>query len=175
MSIASYRTFYLYHLEREWFFLQAVADARDRDRKFSRVKNHISNIQMYTKALLREVNLMSKKSPKKVTWRGYANISIPATRMKDVEAYIKDDKLVWQRLGELIQKGYSIKFKSGSEDGQVRCNLYCDDPDSDNAGMSLGAWATDWYTALAVAQFKHYEIAEELWDGYEASNSGGFG
>jgi hypothetical protein len=116
-----------------------------------------------------------KKSDQKVTWKGYVNITIPAKMNDKVLSYVKDDKNVWQQLTQIIDEGYTVKFVKGKEDGEVRCNLYCQNPDDDNAGYSLGAWATDWYTALAVCLFKHFVIAQGLWEGYEKPDTGSFG
>lgn len=119
---------------------------------------------------------MAKKSnSKKVAWKGYVNIPIPTKMVERAERFCKDSDNVFSQMNQLIYEGYSIKFVQGSEEGQIRCNLYCADPDSDNAGLSLGAWAGDWYTALAVAIFKHQIVAKGLWDGYEKPDLGSFG
>jgi hypothetical protein len=108
-----------------------------------------------------------KTNDNKAKWAGYANISIPQTHEDKVLEYIKDSDNVWLKLTAALDEGYQIKFAKDVENDTVRCNMYASLKGMENAGLSLGGFGSDWYTALAVVMYKHHEIAKELWEGYE--------
>lgn len=118
----------------------------------------------------------SKKTKKPVfKWLGYANISIPNSMSSQCEARIKDEKSVMEFFSEMQWLGYTFKFYAdkASESIKVTCTCYVED--SPNFGWALSAYAGNWYTALAVLTFKHYDIAKENWTDFDSETKQSYG
>lgn len=122
--------------------------------------------------------MTKKKSNKKTntfTFNGYANIGIPDSMSNLVEQHIKDAQAIFEEVNTLAVDGYSIKIYHDSEQGNFRASLTCMNAEDDNYGFVLSAYAADWFTALAVLTFKHFDVAKENWQDYTQKSTGGWG
>lgn len=98
------------------------------------------------------------------TWKGYKNINITSDLESDVEKFVEDDKNVFYSFNEMLVTGYQIKIYFDEKNESMKALATCFDADSVNYGYAMSAWAGDWYTALAVLIFKHYEVADKIWE-----------
>jgi len=120
---------------------------------------------------------MTKKVNDKAnfTWKGYKNINITSDLEAEVEKFVSDDKNVFHSFNEMLVTGYQIKIYFDEKTESMKAVATCFDGDSVNHGYALSAWASDWYTALAVLIFKHCEIAEKVWEDASVSKINKFG
>lgn len=175
MAIVSHELTYRLNECREWWYKQVGLHPTDRERGIGKLDTAFSLQRRYILRIFDEVSMPKTSSKDKVKWRGYINITIPEKMKPKVKAWIADSDTVFQLMNGMLADGYTIKFAQGKTEEEIRCNVYCANANDDNAGYSLGAWSSDWYTSLAVALFKHHHIAKGVWSDFEQPAVGEFG
>ena len=122
---------------------------------------------------------MANKKPNKKTksfeFKGYANINVPDSLSNAIEKHIKDAQAVYEEVNTLARDGYSLKVYYDSAQENYRASITCMNAEDDNFGYVLSSYAGDWYTALAVLTFKHFDVAKETWLEYTAEQTKGWG
>lgn len=121
--------------------------------------------------------LMSKKEKKKTKfeWKGYCNINILESHQSALEAYAADEKTVFYQYNALLVTNYQIKQYFDDYSESIKTVIVCHNPESSNFGFALSSYAEDWYTSIAVAMYKHYEIAQADWDNASSKTIRKFG
>lgn len=122
--------------------------------------------------------MATKKSNKKTTkfeFKGYANINVPEAHHNQIEKHIANSQGVYEEINTLAVDGYSIKIYYDSEQENFRASITCMNAEDGNFGYVLGAYAGDWYTALAVLTYKHFDVAKENWLEFTAEKTKGWG
>lgn len=122
---------------------------------------------------------MAKKKTSKTTtsfeFKGYANVLIPEADGNKVAAHIKDAQAVYEEINTLAKDGYSVKVYYNDDDGNFRASLTCMNPEDSNFGYVLASYAQDWFTAVAVLTFKHFDVTKENWQEYTTAKTNSFG
>lgn len=137
-----------------------------------------SKIQQHTRSLFRMIGDTMKKKPKSQTkfeFRGYANVNIPAAHEKPAQAYALDSKACFMALNEALLEGYSLKIYADHKEETFRASITCMNPDDDNFGFILSAFADDWTTALGILLYKHYILCQRVWDATPTGEKRPFG
>lgn len=115
------------------------------------------------------------KKPAKFEWQGYVNIDIPESRHDELERFASDDKHVYAQYTAMLYGNYQIKTYFDTYNDAIKCVATCYDPESVNFGYALSSYADDWYTALAVMMFKHFEYSQTDWSSVSAKKIKRFG
>lgn len=154
---------------------QFQLDPRDRERHPYWVNDMI---RIYVRAVsmaLSEAGVKMAKKSDKFKWNGYVNVEISATEAELAEAYIGDEKKVFMAIGKTVVDGYKLAVSFDQETETFRATATCFDKESPNFGYALGAFGSDWYTAIAAVLYKHYEISDEDWTSYAPKSGRSFG
>lgn len=175
VAIASHeRYFRLLEFRQFWF---NTAEQHPVDRSIN--PEHLNTRLMYHRRninrIKREIFSMTKKSTKQFKWQGYVNIDIPASHVGDAKKFIADDKNVWYSFNQIMVDGYQVKVYFDNSHENFKCVLTCYADNSPNFGYALSAFGDDWYTAIAVVLFKHYELTDGNWNESATSISNPFG
>ena len=158
------------------FFVSEVVKLKSQRTKDVTILKQKFDLYNYTLRRMYPMPKAKKSSSKtEFTYRGYANINITESLEASAEAYIKDDKNVWYDFQANLIRGLSIKVYFDSESESFKAVATDFNPESPNHGMSLAAYASDWYTAIAVLLYKHTAIAEGDWTSFTSSVKKKFG
>lgn len=171
----SHRHYYYYREFERFWEVEVEHDKRDRTKRVGHLN---TKIDYHTRNLKRMFKMPKKKAnnkAKKFQWKGYVNCNIPATHEDAVMAYVKDEKTVFALMNSLLQGDYRIAFSTDDRSGGIKCALTCYDMDDENGGKCLSSFAGDWYTALAVALYKHVELLDKIWDDAQLPSEKKFG
>ena len=106
----------------------------------------------------------SSGSTEKQQWTTFVEISLAGHTREAIMEAVPDFDTVFNKSSELLQDGYRIAFSYNSANDAFTVSVTCRDDDSPNKGMTFTAFAGDWYTALQVALYKHYVVAEGDWN-----------
>lgn len=120
---------------------------------------------------------MPKKSSerKPFKWQGYVNINIAEKEETSFKNYLADSSTVYDDMTHVLVDGYSIKIHADDKDETIRASLTCFDDKDPNFGYVVGAFAGDWYTAVAVLMYKHFHVARENWMDYKQDEKRAYG
>lgn len=119
--------------------------------------------------------MATKKKQKDFTWRGYVNVHIPAEMIPKCEGYLSTSDQVFMDMNQTIIDGYNFKIRYDDERKQFICLITCYAIDSPNHGYGLSSYADDWFTALAVATYKHLYVTKTDWQDYKPLTTRSFG
>ena len=86
-------------------------------------------------------------------FKGYVNITIAESHDTELKRYIADTDKVFADLAQVLIDGYNVKNNYDTEKLNHRCSLTGYHLTGDNFGYVIGAFAEDWYTALAVVLY----------------------
>lgn len=158
------------------FFEQELAKHPiERERRIGFLSTRFFSDSIARENIYEELKMVKKSTKNKFEWKGYANITIPQSEESKVVKFIADDKAVYERYTVILRDGYKIAFQSHEEEESIKITATCYDPDDPNYGMALSAYAHDWYTALAVLLYKHFEVSDTVWTDYQAPDKRAWG
>lgn len=96
-------------------------------------------------------------------WTEFIDIPLDGVDWSHInEAFGTADKLD-DAMARLLEGQYRVGFTYNSQTDMVQVSLTCRDEESPNSGCTLNSWADSWASALAVACYKHFVVAETLW------------
>lgn len=107
--------------------------------------------------------MAKKKDRTKATWKAFANVDIPDSRMNEAAAIIKDADKTVDRISELVGLGYKLSVSYNASNDTFTATLTGAYADLPNAGMSLSGYAKDWVMALGAVCYKHFEMCDGKW------------
>lgn len=106
------------------------------------------------------------KQPGKAEFNGFANIPFNADEREAFTSWFDGEKDVFTPLVSLFENGYKISFSPDNDRKCVICTVTGTATKGHNSGYAMVSRAPDWHSALAVAIFKHFELAHEDWTPY---------
>lgn len=119
--------------------------------------------------------MATKKKSKAFVFKGYVNINLRSEHTEDVNKTIADRASVLEAYNRLLWASYSFKFYTKGEEESIKLTVTCFDDKSPNFGHALSSYGQDWYVALAVLCYKHFDIAGEDWTSVSSSINSPFG
>lgn len=100
---------------------------------------------------------------KRIEFQGYAVSNLT----KEVKAAIKKDKITEKQLIDWMLAcaidGYKVSLSFDHENETYQASLYCQDPNSPNAGLMLSQRHIDAITALKALRTIHSEVYAGVW------------
>lgn len=111
------------------------------------------------------------KRPQPASWTQFVTIAVSEADTPRIATAYPDSDAVYIDFERLLIGGYRVGFSYDAPRDAIICSVTCKSEGSPNYGKTFTAFAGDWYTALKVACFKHYHVAEETWDGGETTPS----
>lgn len=93
----------------------------------------------------------------------FVNYTLPETHGDALAAYMGKADKVYADWTSLLRAGYRVGFSYDSRTDAIICSLTARDEGDPNFGKTMTSFAGDWYTALAVAMYKHYTALNEDW------------
>lgn len=173
--IASATDFYRLQRFKALFYTMANHSPPSRNAHFKQARQLITH---NTKTIQRIFTMASKKSSKitkKFQFNGYVNIHVAESETDKVNKHIADTQTIYEEINELAKDGYSLKIYYDSEQANFRASITCMNAEDDNYGYVLSAYASDWFTAIGVLTYKHYDVAKESWTDYTQNQKNGWG
>lgn len=121
--------------------------------------------------------IMAKKAPKtpKFEWQGYVNIDLPEKEHSKLEKFATDEKHVFAQWTAMLYGNYQIKLYFDDYNDAIKCVATCYNHEDVNFGFALSSYADDWYTALAVMMYKHFEYSQTDWSSVSSKKIKRFG
>jgi len=122
---------------------------------------------------LHEINMrrigkkMAKKTSKntpKFKWEGYVSVHIPESSVPAMEAFVTDEKNVYQLYNSMLTTDYQFKQYFDTYTDSIKTTIVCHNSDSENFGYAMSAYADNWYDSLAIAIFKHEVLTDRDWN-----------
>ena len=164
-------------IERTKSLFCSVADLAPNQRNlhYIEARNEIVHL---TRVLRKAFTMPKRKATsnrRAFTFNGYVNVSVPETMTKDLESKIVQSAWIFSQMAQAISDGYNLKVYHDAEGGHYRASFTCFDPESENHGYMLSAFASDWYTAVGVLLYKHFDVAGEDWNSWKQSNDRPYG
>jgi len=160
---------------RRFFFAVAEKDTRSRNMHFAEARRHLDKHErnIYKADIM--ANKKTSKKTRRFEFKGYVNIAVPQSHENKIQDHISDAQAVYEELNTLLVDGYSLKIYYDDDSTNYRASLTCMSAEDSNYGYVLGSYAQDWFTALAVLTYKHFDISKESWSRYTQDTKKGFG
>lgn len=98
-------------------------------------------------------------------WTTFVDIPLVGVTAKEIDDRYGSWDDFDSDLASLLASGYRVGVSYNTGNTAFIVSVTCRDDSSVNAGCTFTAFAGDWYTALRVALFKHYVVAQENWRG----------
>ena len=105
-------------------------------------------------------------------WTRFVEIPLGSFTKADVS----DRYGTWEdfelELGSLVKSGYRVAVSYTEANHSFVASVTCRADGDPNQGCTFTAFAGDWFTALQVACFKHFVVAEGVWSRFIGSPAG---
>lgn len=96
-------------------------------------------------------------------WTEFVDIPLPDGAWDDVMRSMGKFDEVQAWLQDIVASGHRVSFSYNSQNDSTICSLTGREGCGANEGKTLTSYADGWYTALQVALYKHYVLAEQDW------------
>lgn len=169
------KLFFANNAFKDWFFAEAGKPAKMRTKDTKVLFQKFDRQDHIMKRIAKEIFNMADKKKKKFVWAGYVNCSIPESHHDAVKALMKDEKNVFYSYNQMLTLDYQISLKYDPDQESFKAVATCYDPESTNFGKALSAFAGDWYSALAVLIYKHFELLKMDWGETDVKEKKAFG
>lgn len=110
-----------------------------------------------------EVTSGNPNGGKSQQWTTFVDIPMTGVTPSDLDDRYGTYDALEADVNELLNAGYRIAFSFNENNSAFICSVTCKASGDENEGCTYTAFAGDWYTALRVAMYKHYVIAQGVW------------
>jgi len=98
------------------------------------------------------------------TWQTeFVNIPLGGASLETVQLTLPTAEIVFDTFDELLLEGYKFSFGLNAGNDAVMCTVTCRADGSVNKGLTCTSFAADWFTALQVSLYKHFQITKGDW------------
>ena len=105
--------------------------------------------------------------PKTGQWTQFVDIPLAGASWADIQEAFPDLDSCHDALAELIVDGYRVSFAYNPQSNAITCSVTCKAAGNPNEGKTFTSFAASWASALEIALYKHYVIAEGSWGSRE--------
>ena len=145
---------------RDWFEYARIADRHTFKPYFMRLLNLWSDTMARGKTL----PTAKKQSTQSASWTQFVNIPVSAEDEPKMRAAYPSSAEVYGAMEDLLVGGYRISFNYDAQRDAIICAVTCKSEGNPNVGKTFTSFAGDWYTALTVSCYKHFQVTDEVWD-----------
>ncbi len=115
---------------------------------------------------------MAAKNINKVAWKGFTDIPLTADSLQNFLEWEYSLEELAERVETMMYDGYKFGISYDKQSGTIQCAVTAREPGDPNAGYTFVAVAPDWQAALALATWKHIEVANKDWRAGFAGQAG---
>lgn len=160
---------------RYWWFIEANMPGQNREKDERVLRNQLNRVQDRHRRIRRKIMASKKKSQNEYKWLGYLNIYLPDDQMEAAAVYMKDSNAVWADFTATLADEITFKIFFDKKADAFKCTMLDYNPDSPNFGYATSSFGSDWFSALAVALFKHVQWTDGDWQFRAGSTNKKFG
>lgn len=113
--------------------------------------------------VLREIAGMPKTETKQSEWRGFVDVKLTQDEKEKFAAWDVQDGDLWVFMADSIASGHKLSLTYNKQNDQYVASFTGQQEKGSNAGLTLSAYAKDWYDAIRVLVFKHAVLLEADW------------
>ncbi len=106
----------------------------------------------------------TKKAVKKAEWKGYHKINLTVEQDAAFDAWFAQNVPDFNWVEALAHEGYKVSFNYDDYHTGVSAGLYAQSAKMEWAGWTLTAWGETAAEAFGMVCYKHYVVANQLWE-----------
>lgn len=96
-------------------------------------------------------------------WTKFVDIPLAGYAPEQVFGAFDDEDSFNEGVTQLLAAGYRVGLSFNAANDAFVCSVTCKADSDPNAGCTFTAFAGSWRDAIAVALFKHYNVAGGVW------------
>lgn len=118
---------------------------------------------------------VKKQETNMLNWKGFKDFKLTADQLQSFAVWDCHDGDVLDLVQGALAEGYKLTFTYNGQSDTYNAALTCNAEKNPNQGYTMSAFAPQFYTALRLLMFKHWELLQGTWDNIPAPQKGGMG